>query len=203
MTSTISKVPCDAWMRHYTSNCIGAHELDAIIRSLIERGVVLQADSAGNFSNKLKDANSHNTDSYAGKHDQINHGTDKSHESACTLLWADFPEAPSAPRRRHSDDGASAGLRDVEPGPGRHRLIGALKRIVDAISATALPGLQPSGKYISAEIYCMDSDSEEGTFWRHHDRWEPPYKQACHTMHSDCRRTHTYSITIEDMQIML
>ncbi|KAH9848214.1 hypothetical protein C2E23DRAFT_463947 [Lenzites betulinus] len=204
--STISEAPCDAWMRHYTSNRIGELELDAILRSLIEQGLVLQTDGAGNPKpeNKLKDANSHNTDTDTGKHDRINHNTDKYHASACTLLWADFPEAPSAPRKRNSDDDASAlGLHDVvEEGLGRHKLVGALKRIVDAISATALPGLQPTGRYISAEIYCMDSDSEERPF-RLPDRWEPPYKQACHAMHSDCRRTHTYNITIEDTQIML
>ncbi|KAI0650052.1 hypothetical protein C8Q79DRAFT_1101288 [Trametes meyenii] len=214
------------WLRHYTSNRVGEQEINTIISILKDSGIILE-DSQGilrwkdfpavpSVLHKQKKAHTksqRNLKSEGGP----SRGSARIDETEISGRHGSI--APADPQER----GAGS------PRAGFKRLIfRSLGRIIDAIAAVSLPSLAPSCRYEEGHYDGIGSSEVQSSQHRvdgylHllESTINPPVLKtakmpapdvanrrkaihsACHTLHSDCRRKHTYSITMEDNRMIL
>ncbi|KAI0363677.1 hypothetical protein BV20DRAFT_94892 [Pilatotrama ljubarskyi] len=226
MMPEVLEGPAAGWLQCYTSNCIGEEQVDQIISSLKNEGLVL--DHKGTL--RWRD--------FPGKPSVLGH----SHKA----FQQSTGKEDGSPTTGTASSGTTATTHAVAQEPaGRNKTERAVFRslgtIINTIVEAPPPNLSPSCRYeeepyatdseISGSQHRLDgvlrlikstsppspkrsrmstSDVAVGFEFKCKDepeliidnRWKALYF-AYHALHSDCQRKHTYSITIEDNHVSL
>ncbi|KAI0371303.1 hypothetical protein BV20DRAFT_1051710 [Pilatotrama ljubarskyi] len=226
MMPDILEGPASSWLQCYTSNCVSEEQVERIISSLKDEGLVLDHEGTlrwRDFPDKPsalrypKKANQQST----GKKD-ASATTETASSSMATMMHAAAQEPAGRNKTEravfrslgtiintiveNSPPNLSPSVRykeepyatDSEISGSQHHVDGALR----LLKSTTPPTLTRSTAATSDIVLCFEFKCEAVPENINDNRWKALYF-AFHALHSDCQRKHTYSITIEDNHVSL
>ncbi|KAL1740191.1 hypothetical protein HDZ31DRAFT_68177, partial [Schizophyllum fasciatum] len=211
----------DTWLRHYTSNRIGKEEITKIITALQASGEVLK-DEEDRFRWKSFPA-APSTLAEKRKADGKASSQESNQDTAVGTAATGAKDSPAVAARSWTErqifrslgpivnaiadvslSGYSAACKYKEEPystdsevPGSQHYIDGCLYLLESTSPRSNKRLPTSDVAVNFEykVHATDVDVID-------NRWKAIYS-AYHNLHNDCRRTHTYSITIEDNNVSL
>ncbi|KAL7278832.1 hypothetical protein ACG7TL_007849 [Trametes sanguinea] len=185
-SSELLEGPTASWLQRYASNCVSEGEVDQIISALKDEGLV--SDHEGVL--RWRD--------YSDKPYVLCHPVTSSLGTVINAI-VDVPLPNLSPSCRYEEEPLTIAY--SETSGSQHHVGGAL-RLNNSPSLNAPKRSMAPTSDIAVNFAFKSEDEPEDDM--NDNRWDlKTLYSASHALHSDCRRKHTYSITIEDNRVSM